>query len=64
VQNPETGEMEWHPAEGGDAVTAGDWADGTVPADEALTAVAEPGGVGGASGTVGAAVPQGPDGGS
>jgi transcription termination/antitermination protein NusA len=32
-QNPETGEMEWHPAEGGEALAAADWGTEGVPAD-------------------------------
>ncbi|MGH9137076.1 MAG: transcription termination factor NusA [Acidimicrobiales bacterium] len=32
VENPATGEMEWHPAEGGPAVTADQWEHGEAPA--------------------------------
>jgi N utilization substance protein A len=44
VANAETGEMEWHPADGGEALTAHDWAaGGTDDAPEApLEAQAEP----------------------
>jgi len=42
IENPETGEMEWHDAEGGEAVSAGDWQD-TTAADETLTTVVETG---------------------
>ena len=38
VENPETGEMEWHDAEGGEAVTAGDW-QGTAADEEPETVV-------------------------
>src|SRR5262249_55077387 len=42
IENPETGEMEWHDAEGGEAVSAGDWQD-TTAADETLTTIVETG---------------------
>jgi len=35
VQNPESGEMEWHPAEGGEALSADVWA-GEVPAADTV----------------------------
>ncbi len=45
IENPETGEMEWHDAEGGEAVSAGDWqgnVSGDAPAaDTELTTVIE-----------------------
>jgi len=41
VENPESGEMEWHSAEGGDAMTANAWAEGDPPADSAFPAVVE-----------------------
>jgi N utilization substance protein A len=40
IENPETGEMEWHDAEGGEAVSAGSWQEGTAT-DETLTTVIE-----------------------
>jgi N utilization substance protein A len=43
VQNAETGELEWHPAEGGPAVSAEEWAHlGEEPAEEAPTESGEP----------------------
>ena len=42
IENPETGEMEWHDAEGGEAVSAGDWQEGTAT-DETLPTVIETG---------------------
>jgi N utilization substance protein A len=39
VQNPETGEMEWHDAEGGEALSADAWAEGAEGADGAEGAV-------------------------
>ncbi|HEV8064149.1 MAG TPA: transcription termination factor NusA [Acidimicrobiales bacterium] len=41
VENPESGEMEWRPAEGGDAVSAEAWAAGEGDAGEAAEAEAE-----------------------
>src|SRR5687767_12535073 len=47
-ENPDTGELEWHPAEGGPALTAEEWEhagdapDGDAPADETITAADAP----------------------
>ena len=44
VENPDTGELEWHPAEGGEAVSAEEWtrATGEVPMVAADVPSAEP----------------------
>ena len=46
VVDPETGEQVWIDAEGGDAVSAGDWAAGTEAGDEAAAEGAEGGDAG------------------